>query len=147
MKYIQCPDTYTGPGRALFLAGGISNCPNWQLELVELLTDSSLVLLNPRRENFPMNDPQAAEGQIHWEHDHLQLAWGISFWFPCETLCPITLYELGSWSRTTKPLFIGLHPQYARRLDVEIQTKLARPEITIVYSLPALAEQIRLAEG
>lgn len=146
MPYIQCPAVYTGSDRSLFLAGGISNCPNWQLELVELLADTSFVLLNPRRENFPMSDPQAAEAQIRWEHHHLHLAWGISFWFPCETLCPITLYELGSWSRTTKPLFIGLHPQYARRLDVEIQTKLARPEITIVYSLSELAEQIRVAQ-
>jgi hypothetical protein len=142
MVYIQCPQSYTGSEPSIFLAGGISNCPNWQEELAQSLAHTSWVLLNPRRENFRMNDPQAAEAQIRWEHHHLHLAWGISFWFPCETLCPITLYELGSWSRTSKPLFIGLHPHYARRLDVEIQTKLARPEITIVYSLPDLADQI-----
>jgi len=60
-------------------------------------------------------------------------------------LCPITLYELGTWLMTDKPLFVGVHPAYARRLDVEIQTRLVRPEVKIVYSLAALAELIKTA--
>ena len=36
---------------------------------------------------------------------------------------------------TNKPLFVGAHPNYARRQDVEIQTSLVRPDIQIVYSL------------
>ena len=43
---------------------------------------------------------------------------------------------------TSKPIFIGVDPKYQRRQDVEIQTKLARPEIEIVYSLEDLANQI-----
>lgn len=43
---------------------------------------------------------------------------------------------------TDKPLFIGIHPNYPRRQDVEIQTSLVRPDIKIVYSLQDLAEQI-----
>ncbi|MEB3215903.1 MAG: hypothetical protein VKN72_06555 [Nostocales cyanobacterium 94392] len=43
---------------------------------------------------------------------------------------------------TDKPLFIGVHPNYPRRQDVEIQTNLVRPDINIVYSLEALAKQI-----
>jgi hypothetical protein len=31
-----------------------------------------------------------------------------------------------------KPLFIGVHPGYARQIDVGIQTRLARPELKIV---------------
>jgi len=67
----------------------------------------------------------------------------IQFWFPQETLCPIVLYELGAWSKTNKPIFVGVHPEYKRRQDVEIQTKLARPEVKIVFSLENLAKQIR----
>ena len=145
MRYIECPDTYQGDERALFLAGGITGCGDWQAEMVALLSDTDWVLLNPRRKNFPQNDPAAAEWQIRWEHDHLRRAAAILFWFPSETLCPITLYELGTWSMADKPLFLGVHPAYARRLDVEIQTRLARPEVTLVYSLPALAEQVKQA--
>lgn len=145
MRYIQCPDTYQGHERSLFMAGGITGCGDWQTELAALLNDTGWVLLNPRRENFPANDPIIAEQQIRWEHDHLRAASAILFWFPSETLCPITLYELGAWSMTAKPLFIGVHPDYARRIDVELQTRLARPEVRIVYSLADLAELIKRA--
>ena len=131
----------------VFMAGGITGCPNWQQELVELLSGvDGLVLVNPRRAEFPIGDPNAALEQIAWEHDHLRMVDAILFWFPCETLCPIVLYELGAWSMTDKPLWVGTHPDYARRCDVEIQTQLTRPDVQVVYSLEALAEQIKCAE-
>ncbi len=145
MRYIEalenleldCEET------SIFLAGGITNCPGWQQELVELLRDTDLILLNPRRAQFPMDDPSAASQQIEWEHRHLRLADAVSFWFCAEAIQPITLYELGAWSMTDKPLFVGVHPDYIRRRDVEIQTKLVRPEVKIVYALSDLAQQIK----
>lgn len=129
----------------IFLAGGITDCPNWQSEIVEQLESSgltALVLFNPRREHFPIGDPSAAREQITWEYDYLRKADAILFWFPCETICPIVLYELGAWSMSNKPIFVGIHPDYQRRQDVEIQTGLARPEIEIVYSLGELVDQV-----
>jgi len=41
------------------------------------------------------------------------------------------------------PLAIGVHKNYARRIDIEIQVKLRRPEIAVVYSLEDLAKQVR----
>lgn len=142
MEYIESPKNYNGKGKSLFLAGGITNCPNWQLDLVDLLKNENIIILNPRRKNFLLNDPIVNKKQIKWEHNHLRKAKAISFWFPKETLCPIVLYELGSWSMTDKPLFIGVHPEYKRREDVEIQTKLVRPDIKIVYNLKDLSEYI-----
>jgi hypothetical protein len=144
MTYIEAPDEYDGPGPSLFLAGGISGTHDWQTELVALLADLPLVLLNPRRRNFPMDDPSAAQAQIEWEFHHLRRATAVVFWFPPETLCPIALFELGG--RIAEPrqaLFVGTHPDYKRRLDIEIQLKLARPEIAAVTDIAALAEQIR----
>lgn len=143
MRYIECPDVYEGNEKSLFLAGGITNCPNWQLELVSLLKDEDITLLNPRRKNFPINDSKAAEEQIKWEYKHLRKADAISFWFPKETLCPICLYELGTWSITSKPLFIGTHPEYQRKKDLEIQNRLVRPDIEITYDLESLSTQIK----
>jgi hypothetical protein len=34
---------------AVFLAGGITGCPDWQAELVRMLADVPVALLNPRR--------------------------------------------------------------------------------------------------
>jgi hypothetical protein len=143
MKYIEAPEIYQGNDRSLFLAGGISNCPNWQAELRKLIGDEQIVLLNPRRDEFPIHNPNAAEKQIRWEYEHLRKADAISFWFPKETLCPIVLCELGAWSMTNKPLFVGIDPEYPRRQDVEIQTKLARPDVKIVYDLESLSDQIK----
>jgi hypothetical protein len=144
MTYIEAPHEYDGFGPSLFLAGGISGTHDWQAELVSRLADLPLVLLNPRRRHFPMDDPTAAEGQIAWEFRHLRRASAVAFWFPPETLCPIALFELGG--RIAEPgqaLFVGTHPEYQRRLDVQIQLKLARPEITLASDIPALAEQVR----
>lgn len=144
MRSIEAPQRYEPqPGdTSVFLAGGIRGCHNWQQEMVRLLRESDLVVLNPRRTTFP-DEPAAAAAQIQWEHEHLRKANAIIFWFPHETLCPITLYELGAWSMTSKPLFVGVHPNYQRKLDVEIQSALARPDVTIVFSLPELAQQVQ----
>ena len=146
MKYIEAPKNYERQldKISIFLAGGITGCPKWQDEVTMKLIDTNLVVINPRRKHFPINDPSAAEQQITWEYNHLRIADMILFWFPKETLCPIVLYELGAWSTMDKPIFVGVHPQYQRRKDVEIQTKLIRPNVEVVYSLNELVEQIKL---
>lgn len=143
MQYIEALTKFEPDGKpSLFLAGGISGCPDWQSDVVSLLRHEPVTILNPRRTDFPIHDPSAASQQIMWEHQHLRMAEAILFWFPRETLVPIGLYELGAWSMTKKPLFIGVHPQYPRRQDVELQTKLARPDVPIVLSLPDLAKEV-----
>jgi hypothetical protein len=144
MRYIEAPNrTEIFPGeRSIFMAGGITGCPDWQSEIVKRLMYTDLVIFNPRRANFPIHVPAAAFKQIAWEHQYLRQADTILFWFPRETLCPIVLYELGAWSMTDKPIFVGIHPEYQRRQDVEIQTHLARRDVDLVYSLDDLGEQI-----
>jgi hypothetical protein len=142
MNYIEAPDEFLGKETSLFLAGGITGCPDWQQEVVRALKNESITVLNPRRKSFPIQDSTASVEQIKWEYRHLRKASAISFWFPHETLCPIVLYELGAWSMTDKPIFVGVHPDYQRKLDVEIQISLVRPEVEIVYSIQDLVEQI-----
>lgn len=134
------PNPDEGPGT--FLAGGITDCPDWQAEMTLLLSETNLTVLNPRRENFPIDDPAAAPEQILWEHTHMRRADRILFWFPAATLCPIVLYELGAWSMTDKRIAIGIEPGYQRAQDVIIQTQLQRPDVPIVTTLSALAEAI-----
>jgi hypothetical protein len=146
--HVRPPDEFDAPGRSVFLAGGISGTRDWQAELVGLLADLPMVLLNPRRENYPWDDPAAAEAQIRWEFRHLRRATAVAFWFPPETLCPIALYELGGQARAIhQPLFVGTDPAYARRLDVQIQLALARPEVTVADTVAALAAQVREWSG
>jgi len=143
MNYIQAPNEYNGKGKSIFLAGGITNCRDWQKEMIEKLKDLPISVLNPRRENFPNDGSNAQEKQIRWEFEHLHKATAISFWFSKETLNPITLFELGSWINSDKKLFIGIDPDYQKKFSVITQTKLARPEIEVVFSLEELTDQIQ----
>lgn len=142
MYYVECPERYSGNLTSLFVAGGISGCPDWQKEYVELLSPLNIAVFNPRRAHFDVLNPKLSETQIEWEHTHLAKADIISFWFCAETLNPITLFELGFWMNSDKPIVIGSHIQYQRVADVVIQTRLARPTVKVVYSIKSLAEQV-----
>ncbi len=142
MHYIDAPIEYDGHLPSIFLAGGITGCELWQSQISEMLSNEDIAVLNPRRENFPMSDPDAAEEQIRWEFRHLARATAALFWFPPQSLCPIALYELGKWSAGSRPLFVGTDPGYQRQVDVKIQTALARPDVSVVHSLQDLSEQV-----
>lgn len=123
MSYYEAPNFAP---RSLFLAGGITGCPDWQSEAVEKLRSYNVEFYNPRRKDFPIDNPDESEKQIYWERHHLEKADAILFWFPKETLCPITLFELGFWlGRKSKPIFVGYHKEYRRRMDVIIQCRLS----------------------
>ncbi len=129
----------------IFLGGGISECPDWQTEIIDLLKDTNLTLLNPRRPSGLEKNGEDATKQILWEYNALRTVPTIVFWFPEETLCPITLFELGVF--TQKPevkLVVGTHPNYKRRFDVIAQLKLSRPEVTVRNSIADLAEELKL---
>lgn len=129
---------------SIFIAGGISGCSDWQRELINILDNSpvELAALNPRRDYFDMKDPHAGKRQIAWEYKKLHEAHAICFWFTDETVQPITLFELGRWSISNKPLFVGCHPNYSRRLDVVEQLKLSNRFLTVRDNLQDLADDI-----
>jgi len=145
--YIEAPNEYFPEDvdeRSIFLAGGISACENWQANIRELFKSSvpELSLINPRRKHFDVADKSVAEKQIVWEHNHLRKASAVLFWFCKETLCPITLYELGAMSMLKNVIFVGCHPEYQRKEDVIIQTKLVLPDVKVVFSIEELAKQV-----
>jgi len=148
-KIIEAPKEYYGlyssRWPSLFLAGGITGCEDWQAQMLEKLKHETLIIYNPRRENFPIDDPSAAEVQICWEFDKLVRADIVSFWFSAGSLNPIVLYELGLHGNSMpgRPIAVGVEEKYSRKMDVYYQTALARPEVRIVTSLEDLAEEIR----
>jgi len=154
-EYVEAPDysfTTRNDAFRLFLAGGITGCPDWQSYVVKQLMFSKslapVILLNPRRKNFPMDKPEEAKEQIRWEFEALNAANMILFWFPEETLCPITLFELGRHSIERKThLVVGCHPGYQRRQDVEIQMKLVRPGLEVMTNLRDLVSETSIKLG
>lgn len=139
MQLIEAPNTY--PTNAdLFLGGGITNCPDWQADVVKMLEGTDLVVLNPRRSAAFTGD--IADEQIRWEYEALRAVKTVLFWFPKETLCPITLFELGVFSqRKDTRLIVGTHPDYARRFDVQVQMELSRPEVIVHDNLEGMVSE------
>lgn len=149
IQVIEAPTEFHKP--TVFLAGSISGAADWQAEFLQILgeyftnektNEVELIALNPRREHFDVTDETMTDKQIEWEYRHLRRADAIAFWFSHETLAPITLLEFGAHTPWGKPIFIGVHPNYHRRKDVEVQCRLIRPDIRIVYDLAILADQV-----
>ncbi|MFJ9518459.1 nucleoside 2-deoxyribosyltransferase domain-containing protein [Kitasatospora sp. NPDC101801] len=136
--YFEAPTGYEplpdGPP-AVFLAGGITGCPDWQAEAAEDLLRVGLIVLNPRRADFPTADPAEGPRQIGWEHRHLHAADVTLFWFCAEEVQPIALLELGAALGEGRPIVVGAHQGYGRRLDVVGQVRLAAPGLPVHGSL------------
>ena len=153
MKIITAPEKYERHLSDIFcfLAGGITNCYKWQDEVIEALKQlekkdsedydgcNKLVVFNPRRENFPINDPKAAEEQIAWEYNAIEKCDIFSMYF-CggESDQPICMYEFGRQllqkSFELEPqhhLAVSVEKGYKRFNDVVIQSKLADPDAAL----------------
>jgi hypothetical protein len=81
MRQVQAPQEFIGDDSVIFLAGAVSDAENWQRQFMLLLAPLELVVLNPRRDNFPRGNSNAAASQIGWEHRHLSRADLVVFWF------------------------------------------------------------------
>ena len=146
MRVITAPEHYEPSDKdiTVFLAGGITNCPNWQKQVIDTLSNDkyyyednldSLVLFNPRRENFPIGDKTAAREQIQWEYNMIEKCDIFSMYFPSsDSDQPICMYELGRNILRMQMRFpsdwddrivIGVEDGYKRKQDVLIQTQLA----------------------
>lgn len=130
----------------LFLAGGITNCPDWQRGVIKRLKDfKNLTIYNPRRKNFPIDNLNAAEQQITWEYNHLRDADIISFWFSRGSLNPIVLYELGRWGNSMdRRIVIGMDSEYERKQDVVVQTRLSKPGLEVCENFDDFINELKL---
>lgn len=120
-----------------FLGGGITNCWNWQNKVIEELKKydienygklDDLVILNPRRENFPIEDPNASFEQINWEFWAIEHSDIFSMYFAGNTTSPqpICFYELGRFlgRENLNELVLTVEEEFVRKNDVIIQTQL-----------------------
>lgn len=137
MKVITAVENYypTRTDILCFLAGGITQCADWQKEVIKELEKydaPNLVVFNPRRENFPIWNPNASQEQIEWEFHWLEQMDIFSMYFSAgESVQPICMYELGrnlalmANRGITHQCVISVEKGYKREQDVVIQTKLA----------------------
>lgn len=99
---------------AIFLAGSIESglAEKWQDKIIEQLKGyDNLVLLNPRREEWNNAaimsiDNQYFKEQVIWELEGLEIADKIIMYFDIKTKSPISLLELGLFTKSGKLIVI-----------------------------------------
>jgi hypothetical protein len=139
MRVIIAPDAYEikGDDVTCFLAGGITNCKDWQTDIIDMLRSyesvgidlSHLVLFNPRRKVFDMSSIADSVDQITWEYTAIQRSAIFSVFFAhSSSVQPITLYELGYNLDRKSRIIITAENGYKRLLDVKMQVALATDE-------------------
>ena len=101
MRVVTYPEKYDRKEGdiTVFLAGGISDCPNWQVDVINYLKThterrylDNLVILNPRGDESQILSFD--EKQI-WDFDNLNEADIVSFYFCKDVTQSTSMYELG----------------------------------------------------
>jgi len=142
---------------ALYLAGGMSNCPNWQKEFTqhfENLKDdcqtmmrcfwlNNLTIINPRRNNYDPTKKSEVKKQTMWEYSHIKSSDAMVFYFPEESICSSALLQYGKCLASNKKIFLGIDESYTKLLDLYTITRLERPDQPINYSLKDLIEEVQ----
>ena len=140
MKVIQTPNDYTCSSNEIpcFVAGGLQRC-EWHNEFLNELnkrTLNHLVIYNPKRDGYDVNNLSLAEEQIKWEYNYLNKYVSDKYIFSMyfdnsESVQPICFYELGRYLEVMKNndnlhnCIISVHPKFSRKNDVIVQTRLA----------------------
>lgn len=134
-QIITAPSIEIPTFKSVFLAGGITNCKEWQKAVIEELKFEDISFFNPRQEHFDVSDKDASYKQIVWEFERLEKMDIFSMYFCNDNSDqPICMYELGrnivciqnrfpnDWE---KRIVISVEDGYKRKADVIIQTALA----------------------
>lgn len=122
----------------LFLAGGITDCEDWQSRVIGELNDhhcDNLIVFNPRRKTFDVTNPNESLRQIEWEYKYLNDMDMFTMYFAnSKSNQPICMYELGRHLERMQHRFpldwkdriiIGIEDGYCREQDARIQSVLA----------------------
>jgi hypothetical protein len=134
MTHYRGPDGVGDPDNlSVFIAGPVAGDWDWQAQAATAITSYANVdVYNPRRiDNPDWDDYSVGLAQSVWEHRQLREASIIMFWFAPISLAPLSMFELGFWLNTGKPIVVGVHPDFERGDSIRIQSSLTRPTMGI----------------
>ena len=109
MRVIYAPQSIPKEGHTVFLAGSIEMgiAENWQERFIKSHEKEDIIILNPRRTDWDntwvqdISNPKFRE-QVEWELNAMERADEIFMYFDPTTKSPISLLELGLFTRTGK---------------------------------------------
>lgn len=126
-KEIKAPHKYNSNViLTIFLAGSIEEgkAKDWQADVVKLMAKYSVLLLNPRRDDWDASWEQSIKNkqfkqQVTWELDGQDNADVILMYFDPETKSPISLQEQGLYADKHK-LHVVCPQGFWRKGNVDI---------------------------
>ena len=126
MKVITAPDKIIkSKNPVIFLAGSIEmgKAEDWQTKIAKHLEPYKGVILNPRREHWDSSWKQTITNkkfrtQVEWEFSGLDKSDYIIMYFAPESKSPISLLELGLFSKSHK-IICCCPKKFWRRGNVE----------------------------
>jgi hypothetical protein len=140
-QVITAPNKDAPQYLSVFLAGGITNCKEWQKQVISELELEDVTLFNPRRDFFDIADKFATKKQIAWEYNRLETADIFSMYFCNDNSDqPICMYELGrnvlrmqnrfpsDWENR---IVVSVEDGYSRSADVIMQLRLCATKLFV----------------
>lgn len=110
----------------IFLAGSIEMgiAEDWQKRVVEQLQDQSIIIFNPRRDNWDSSWVQSKDNeqfrqQVEWELNALEKSDYIILYLDPQTKSPISLIEMGLFAQSKK-MFIVCPDGFWRKGNIDI---------------------------
>ena len=148
MKIIVAPQKIRkGKKPIIFLAGSIEmgRADDWQKDIASRLEKYQGTLLNPRREHWGYDWKQSVKNkkfkeQLEWEFEGLNKSDYIVMYFAPDSKSPISLLELGLFSRSHK-IICCCPKKFWRRANVEFICQ--KFKIPLVDSLGALINKLK----
>ena len=151
MIEVKAPERigFEAPIKKVFLAGSIEmgKAEKWQDRLARELADKSVVLYNPRRDDWDsswVQDPTSGtkfHEQVSWELEHINKSDLVVFYFDPATQSPITLLELGYVIGSGKRAIVCCPDGYFRKGNVVISSELRN--IPVLNSFEELLAQLQ----
>ena len=145
IRVITAPEAYKPQADdvKIFLAGGITKCPDWQQQVIDLIDKNApdfvrdrIVLFNPRRKYFDIKKKAESKRQVEWEFKYLEMCDIFTMYFcDSESVQPICMYELGRYITRMQMKYpfraywedrivVASSAKYSRYTDVRIQMDL-----------------------
>jgi hypothetical protein len=126
--------------RKLFISGYKGS--NWREPLFKGLENEEIVIFDPVHWLQGMGTDNIQEW-LEWNFNHIRLSTEILFWISGKVDNMLTLLEVGHFSDKRIPIYMGCDSDYERKNELEIQMKLIRPKLKVVYDLNELVQQVR----
>lgn len=151
MRVVKAPNRIEDPTElTVFLAGSIEmgTAVDWQTYITNELKDTSVVLYNPRRDDWDasweqtIDNPQFNE-QVTWELEHLEKSQLIVIYFDPNTKSPISLLELGLFASEVAPVLVCCPEGFYRKGNVDIVCD--RYDVAQVDTLDEIVDRIKIS--